>query len=99
MGLFKKRPGSALPPNTGLVSSTPGGQGYAGRGGSGNGGGRFGGSRSGLGSMTVPMWVLWVLSVVGWWVAFIGQCVGEAGLSEYRLAFFYHVFASYSFHS
>lgn len=32
--------------------------------------------------MTVWMWVLWVIAFVGWWVAFIGMCVGEAKLSE-----------------
>ncbi|KAJ9093050.1 hypothetical protein QFC21_006541 [Naganishia friedmannii] len=84
MGLFKKRPGSALAPNTGLVNSTPSGQGYAG--GNGGGGGKFGaagsGTSSGLRSMTIGMWVLWVFAFVGFWVAFIGMCVGEAGLNS-----------------
>ncbi|KAJ9112100.1 hypothetical protein QFC22_006400 [Naganishia vaughanmartiniae] len=84
MGLFKKRPGSALAPNTGIVASTPSGQGYAG---GSNGGGRFAaGSGSGLGlglrGMTVGMWVLWVFAFIGFWVSFISMCVGEAGLNS-----------------
>lgn len=81
MGLFSKRPGSALG-GTGLVTSTPA------NGARNNGmlGRRRGGKSSpgdGLGGMTVWMWVLWVIAFVGWWVAFIGMCVGEGKLSEW----------------
>jgi hypothetical protein len=54
--------------HTGLVPSTP------------SNGMRRG--QGGLGAMTVPMWIIWVVAVVGWWVAFIGMCVGESKLSE-----------------
>lgn len=74
MGLFTKRPGSSLG-TSGLVSSTPHGNGMLGR-----RAGQRGGD--GLGSMTVWMWATWVIAFVGWWVAFIAMCVGEAKLSE-----------------
>lgn len=40
------------------------------------------GPRAGLGTMTVPMWIVWTIAVVGWWVAFVSMCVGESKLSE-----------------
>ncbi|KAI5449246.1 Transmembrane osmosensor [Naganishia albida] len=31
--------------------------------------------------MTVPMWIVWTIAVVGWWVAFVSMCVGESKLN------------------
>lgn len=81
MGLFSKRPGSSLGPNTGLVSSTPS---NARNSGMLSRGRRGASSGEGLGGMTVWMWVVWVVAFVGWWVAFIGMAVGETKLSEWR---------------
>ncbi|GHJ90121.1 hypothetical protein NliqN6_6523 [Naganishia liquefaciens] len=78
MGIFTRRPGSALD-STGLVTSTPA-HANGGMLGRRRGVRHTGGGDDGLGSMTVWMWVTWGIAFVGWWVAFIAMCVGEAKL-------------------